>query len=149
VACGILGLFALQLLGDGVKAAFGAKVSPKKVLNTNEAAMVATGPDGFSEKQRATLFAVFGKMTNRLNQASMEVSKLTSKETSILPKHKEPEQTVIGLCRGKAGVAVTFSDGVQILAQEVETHGREVAVDGIIYQRGVGKVDVLERGKKL
>jgi len=42
---------------------------------------------------------------------------------------------VVAFSRGKAGTAVTFGDGITILAQDFKEIGREYFVDGVIYPR--------------
>jgi hypothetical protein len=48
-------------------------------------------------------------------------------------------EIVIGITRGQTTI-VTLDDGTQFEAKHIEETGRELAIDGVIYKRGAGKM---------
>lgn len=143
VLLGILALFGLRMLGDTIKASYG-RGTPRQVASGTNGVVLGgqVGKDGFTDVQRAGLFAVFGKLTNYVRQ---DLQKATVKGKE---KAEEPVEGVVGLVRGKAGVVVCLDDGSRFLAREVEEFGREVAVDGIIYKRVRGEAGIEKEGKR-
>jgi len=141
IAIALLGGFGLKVFGDMVKAGMGGQLKPAVVATskTNAQGKVVSlevGSDGFTEEQRSTLFAVFGKMTNYLGSQvkTQEVGKVAGHPT-------ETNLTVVALVNGSAGTAVGLSDGSTFLASgKVQEYGRELLIDGVWYRRGKGEV---------
>lgn len=145
IPVGIVGIAILALLGlwgfkGLVQAGFrgqqaSARAAASGGVGTN-GSMMEVKSDGFTDRQRETLFAVFGKMTNRLTAL---VPVYSSNSVAKHPAYKEPEEGVVGMVRGLLGTVVCFSDGSSVLAKSVEPFGKEIAVDGVIYKRVSGQ----------
>jgi len=139
----IAAMFGLRAVGAAVKGSLAHRGASyvKATTRTNALGQVVSlepGKDGFTDEQRATLFSVFGKMTNYLG--TPPAGNLTSKDTSKKIVVTETNLTVIGLVDGSQGRVVCLSDGSSFLAGQVNEYGRELQIDGIWYRRGEGQV---------
>lgn len=150
VVIAIAAMFGLRAVGAAVKGSLAGRGSAyvKATTRTNAQGQVVSlepGRDGFTDEQRATLFAVFGKMTNWFTSKDISTNTKPVLQTGY---PTETNLTVVALVKGTQGTAVGLSDGSTFLAEgKVGDFGRELLIDGVWYRRGKG--EEVKQKKKL